>query len=454
MRMTKRLTCSLLAGIGFIAGCQDTPGAATLRWNGAVDLDVAFSEFFNNDHTIAMWFMMQYPYGPAGPIIAENGSGTFMVGQGDYRWGNGGFLTAGDPVLFARIGNSSQTYIVPELHLPEKWAHLAIVRSGNTFTLYVNGNALSPSLSYNGAAPVGNLRLGRRTNGAKHGMVGSNYIGQFYGFVDDVAVFDQALSGAEINTLRNSGLSGNEPGLVAGFRLGFGDEGNTSLPLTLRRSVTPVGTAYRTGVEEPRNAVVDAGRLPLPKEIVELTLPYVPGEAWKVVQGMDDFDTSHNGKSAFSLDMVRANSTDSTGEPLYAVADGTIVLIQDGMYCDPTQFPTGSNAVVLEMAPGENVVYHHLERNSAIGALGFGPNDILPPLLPGPQLLLGDQIGNCGSTGLTGCGGAHLHISVRDDSVSHPFTFSNYEVSDDSGRTWHHVDRGIPKQGQWVRRLP
>jgi len=147
-------------------------------------------------------------------MVAENGTGTFWVGQGDYRWGNGGSKMAGDPVLFALIGTSSQVYTVPDLHLPALWAHLAIVRSGNTFTLYLNGSALSPSINYSGPNPLGNLRLGRRTHGKEHGKNGeSSYIGQFYGFMDDVAVFDRALSVSEINNLRNSGLTGSEAGL-------------------------------------------------------------------------------------------------------------------------------------------------------------------------------------------------------------------------------------------------
>ena len=199
MRISRLTTGLLVVGVGLIAGCDqladqllsDSNGAAALRWQGAVDLDVDFSEFFSSDHTIALWSMTQYPYGPAGPMIAENGTGTFMVGLGDYRWGDGGLNSPAEPVLFMRIGSEFEIYPTTVLYLPEQWAHVAVVRSGNSFTLYLNGVALSPSITYSGSAPTGNLRLGRRTDGKMHGAGGADYIAQFYGFIDEVAVFQE-----------------------------------------------------------------------------------------------------------------------------------------------------------------------------------------------------------------------------------------------------------------------
>lgn len=56
----------------------------------------------------------------------------------------------------------------------------------------------------------------------------------------------------------------------------------------------------------------------------------------------------------------------------------------------------------------------------------------------------------------------HLHFAVtnlgeeRKDSGGTfrtiPAPFCNYEYSEDQGKTWKHVIRGIPLQGQWVRR--
>ncbi len=56
--------------------------ALALSWTGFADTDLEFSEFFDSDHTLSARFMPQYPNGYEGPLLAENGSGTFVPGQG------------------------------------------------------------------------------------------------------------------------------------------------------------------------------------------------------------------------------------------------------------------------------------------------------------------------------------------------------------------------------------
>src|SRR5262249_12213832 len=55
-----------------------------LGWRGYADTDLNFSEFFSGDHTVMVRFMPQYPNAYPGPILAENGSGTYVIGQGEY----------------------------------------------------------------------------------------------------------------------------------------------------------------------------------------------------------------------------------------------------------------------------------------------------------------------------------------------------------------------------------
>ena len=145
-------------------------------------------------------------------------------------------LTPGDPLLFVMIGDQYQQ--VPAKGIkPGKWAHLAIVRSGNKFTLFLNGDRVNPSLTYSGPEPTGNLRLGRRTDGVMHGIPGKsdNYFPQFYGFVDEVAVFTRALTEKQIDARRKNGLSGKEQGLLAGFLFDFGTDFNAGLPQKLHQ---------------------------------------------------------------------------------------------------------------------------------------------------------------------------------------------------------------------------
>ena len=56
--------------------------AVAFSWTGFADTDLAFSEFFDASHTLSLRFMPQYPNGYEGPMIAENGTGTFVLGQG------------------------------------------------------------------------------------------------------------------------------------------------------------------------------------------------------------------------------------------------------------------------------------------------------------------------------------------------------------------------------------
>ena len=80
---------------------------------------------------------------------------------------------------------------------------------------------------------------------------------------------------------------------------------------------------------------------------------------------------------------------------------------------------------------------------------------------PGPSTIHSEQpglpsskTGTAGRHGRNECG-CHLHTGVfefNDSKVSFPGEYSNYEVSDDHGGHWRRVDRGTPKEGQWVRR--
>src|SRR5262245_9061731 len=75
-----------------------------LGWQGYADTDLQFSEFLGSEHTIAFRFMPQYPNAYEGPIIAENGTGTFVIGQGDFMAGTDA------PKLFVQVGSKKMTF--------------------------------------------------------------------------------------------------------------------------------------------------------------------------------------------------------------------------------------------------------------------------------------------------------------------------------------------------------
>jgi len=296
---------------------------------GQIDTDLQFSEFFTADHTITAWVMPEFTYNYWTAILGVKGSGTFTVGQGDYRQGNGGFQKSGDPVLWVKFGSSQAWYLAPG-YQRRKWNHLAIVHRKlygiGTIALYLNGQRLTafarvkvgedaegdPIYRLNAAydasgtsVPAGTLRLGR-TNVTTNRQ-------QFYGLLDDVAVYNKAMSGSEVQTLMGSGISGSHPNLVAGYTFdkysGFAPH---VLSAKLKRPVTPNDRAFHVNIPHPRtdtnSAHFDNIFLVSPSTIAR-RLPFKPGQVWQVIQEFDAKDGSHNSDAAFCWDLVRADGT-------------------------------------------------------------------------------------------------------------------------------------------------
>src|SRR5262249_22607724 len=152
--------------------------------------------------------------------------------------------------------------------VPGKWVDLAVVRSGNTFKLLINGVLQEPVIvidPHDSDLPQDTnfLRLGRRSDDKKV----SYQTAQFYGLIDDVGGFNRALSLAELKQLRDHSLDGTESGLIAGYN--FDD--NPDAPRVLKTSsiVFKSATAKMrpsgiTLVSRNRNDAVDKYLLPLP----------------------------------------------------------------------------------------------------------------------------------------------------------------------------------------------
>lgn len=416
--------------------------AVALGWRGHVDTDVAFEEFFGADHTVAVAFMPQFPHAFAGPILAENGAGTFVVGQADYRWGKGGFRKDGPPALYLQVGDARVVFS-PEPPLePGTWHHLAVVRRGGAFSVYLDGARLAPDLRPGGGElPSGTLRIGRRTDRRK--AAPARYEGQFFGLVDDVAVWRRALTDAELAALAAPGARPDGEGLLAalGFELAApdGDRARSRFSRLSERGVALVPAT------PGRRSEVDALRLPQPE--AALRLPFPPGEAWRVGQAFDARGGTHNGFAAFCWDfeLAGAPTAATRGKPVHAAEDGEIVMLVDHHGSGGPD----ANVVVLQHAPERATTYMHLERGSIAQALG--PMARLRAWVPA-----GQAVGTAGDSG-AGRGNYHLHFAVSiepDDPafVTVPAVFVDYEVSIDEGRSWTRVERGMPLAGQWVRR--
>lgn len=393
--------------------------AVSLTWNGRVDTDVAFSEFFDGDHTVAVRFMLQFVNVYAGPMVAVHGSGTYFLGNGD---GGGG-----KNEIAVRIGNRSlDVPIAPSFEAA--WHHVAVVRSGATCTVYLDGVSKGTLTLSNLQKPSGTIRLGRSDEIHQ----------QFYGFLDDVAVFTQALSARQVAGLAAARtLTGKEAGLHAGFVFGNGPGG--TLPAVLKRPVSYVPGAHPVTVSSNRDNVKDRALLPL-SLVNHMRLPFAQGQIANVVQGFGNPGVSHNGYAAFCYDFGFPQEN-IDGYLFKASAPGSVAKVQEG---GPNTSQGPSNFVTLQQGGGEFCDYLHLQQNSCVvnGGQGVGYGTDLAKV------------------GRSGTGGPHLHQAVtnlgehttdRDHFVTIPFPFCNYEYSNNLGVTWQHAIRGYLADGQWVR---
>jgi hypothetical protein len=86
------------------------------------------------------------------------------------------------------------------------WQHVAVTLTGGTMTFYVDG--VESGIRTGVPTPVASgdvVRVGQRTADTKR---------TFDGNIDEVRIWDRALSAAEIQANMNADLSGSEPGLV------------------------------------------------------------------------------------------------------------------------------------------------------------------------------------------------------------------------------------------------
>jgi hypothetical protein len=218
---------------------------------------------------------------------------------------------------------------------------------------------------------------------------------------------------------------------------------------------------------------------------------------WTIIQGTDRpvvpspaVPYSHRGWAAFCLDFGELQETEAKGQPVVAVADGTVVFLRDTspdtqsneqvpgcVRCAPDNPNDIScayepNEVLIKHADNEYSSYLHLEQGSV-------PATIKQRLATGDLVRAGEQIGLLGRSGTAGY---HLHFAYLRDPVlpderglnpgedtplpgecgysravpsyteiiTRPFEFSNYQVRRLDG-TFIGVGRGTPQENEVVR---
>jgi len=120
----------------------------------------------------------------------------------DWATGGYGFLiyTSGNILTLSQVGYSGafSTATVTDLN----WHHVAVTRSGGTVVFYLDGVAYpygtyNPTFTFTGQASIG--------------AVGSSQLNSFYGSIDELAIYNRALTAAEIGAIYTNAVGGKCP---------------------------------------------------------------------------------------------------------------------------------------------------------------------------------------------------------------------------------------------------
>lgn len=172
-----------------------------LRFNGTNYVAVADSDlwgFAANNFTIELWANFDAPgggsVGEPGDIFIGNDEGPFNRNKWFFALG-GGFLNfhINGPTIGPKFFP-----LVPFSPVVGQWYHLAVVRSGSTYIIYINGvpsgSATNTNVIPNPNAP---LTIGQAEN-----------IGFMNGRLDEIAIYSRALPREELQTIYAAGSAG------------------------------------------------------------------------------------------------------------------------------------------------------------------------------------------------------------------------------------------------------
>jgi len=427
-------------------------GAAAFRWGSYVETDLDLATFYSFDHTLMFWFMAQYERAYEGPLLANTGTGTYLVEMGDYA------AAGGKVNLFVSVNGATARYLIPTpagypADYPDywdvlrlrpigstapklpllPWRNLALVKQGRSLSVWLDGQHLLPEGSASDlllpvGAPTGRLRLGKRTISLKERET------QFYGLIDNLALFNYSMTYRDIaSVLHQTTFTGNERGLRAAFLF---QDLPSSTSAALQRGYTLQGSAFIEEVSATRNTTSDNEKLPMPTQQRTYRLPFKHGEIWQVLQAFNSYG-SHRGYAAFCWDFIyvprgapigqpQIDGMPSQGRVFVSTAGGTVVETFPG-----STLPTPSASYVLiQSGPNEYHGYLHFVGSS----LKVAPNT---------NVSTARELGEVSNVG---GGGPHLHFGVadrfesqHDQLVTFPIYFSGYDASDDYGRTWYQV---------------
>jgi lysophospholipase L1-like esterase len=218
------------------------PGQIYLNFDGADDyVDIGDSDALDltdGEFTISAWINpSSWGQNDQGRVI-DHGGGS----NGNAGWS----FQVEEEVRGLRVQiNDDSTFngsSDPDVIALNTWQEVVITFKEGTLTFYVDGvesgvrtEVPTPDQS---ASPV---RIGRRATDTKRGFAGG---------IDEVRVWDRALTPAEIQRWRNVRLTGSEAGLMAYYRLNNGN-GQMAFDHTSQRNNGAFGSTTEASADDP-----------------------------------------------------------------------------------------------------------------------------------------------------------------------------------------------------------
>lgn len=172
--------------------------------------------------TVEAWIKPAADSAPGARVVSRGGPGNYTY-ELAYKYNYGSHLERPGWMLnFASTGHVGDH--VDQWIETEQWAHVALVYDQSTVAVYINGVPTTPAMSYTeplrSAAGIG-LFVGSRYNGTS----------PFRGVIDDVRIYNRALSRTEIGGNSCSSADGGTPaggsGGTGGGSGGSGGSGGT-----------------------------------------------------------------------------------------------------------------------------------------------------------------------------------------------------------------------------------
>jgi hypothetical protein len=219
--------------------------------------------------TVCAWIYLQNTPGSSAALM---GDGTYALKLQQYSEKNYlGFSHSGVADYYFKVGLSQNT-----------WSHLAIVYSGSSFQLYINGSPASSTIYTNGAADgaaISGFELPRAYFGVD---TFSGSPSDFaLGGLDELQIYTRALAASEIASIYNAGSAGlvRAPQFTSVTNLSDGQIrinliGQTGKSISLLSSTNLLNWSSAATIANPTGATNYTDTIASPQKFYQATQKY------------------------------------------------------------------------------------------------------------------------------------------------------------------------------------